>query len=138
MRPEVLREVRDVLKDAAGVVALRAKENAPMRTGNLAGSIRAGTAGNTAFVRSRLPQAAVHEYGGAIYPRGSVVRIKRSAFIGRAIGETRDEIFDRLGDGVEDVAAATAGTENLSSASPGSSLPSSRSAAPSRARRSRA
>ncbi|MDP2712310.1 MAG: HK97 gp10 family phage protein [Solirubrobacteraceae bacterium] len=104
MQPETLREVRGVLKDAATVVARRAQATAPKRTGNLADSYRAGTAGNTAFVRSRLPYAGVHEYGGTIRPRGTPIVIKRSAPITTALRDNEDQIVKKVSDGMDRVA----------------------------------
>ncbi len=104
MQPDVLKEMRAVLKSTSVLVAQRARQNAPRRTGKLAGSYRAGTAGNTAFVRSRLPQAAVHEYGGTIRPRGAPIAIRRSAPMGRALRDSHEEVTDMLGDGLDNVA----------------------------------
>ena len=104
MQPAALKEIRGVLRDAAGVVAADAARNAPRLTGALAKSIRPGTSGNRAFVRSRLPYAGVHEYGGRISPQGTPISIKRSAFIARAIEAKQEQIVDELGDGIERVA----------------------------------
>lgn len=104
MQPAALREVREVLKAGAATVAERARPNAPRRTGNLADSYRAGTAGNTAFLRSRLPQAGVHEYGGVIAPRGVPLRIKQSRPIGRGLDATQDRLVEQIAEGFEAVA----------------------------------
>lgn len=104
MQPAALKEMRVVIRGAAVLVAAGARANAPRRTGNLAGSYRAGTAGNTAFVRSRLPQAAVHEWGGRIYPRGAEITIRRSAPVSNALRATQEQIVEKLGDGIDAVA----------------------------------
>lgn len=53
---------------------------------------------------SRLPYAAVHEFGGHIAPNGGTIRIKRSAFIGRALNELEDTILREVAKGVDDAA----------------------------------
>lgn len=106
MQPDTLREVRNVLKSSAEIVRGRAQSNAESfrRTGNLAGSYRAGTAGNTAFVRSRHPGAGVNEYGGVIAPRGVPIRFAPRKPTLRALDATEGQIVDRLSDGIDAVA----------------------------------
>lgn len=99
-----LDNVRETLKDAAGIAAETARLLAPGRTGALAESYRAFTRGNVAGVRSPLPYAGVIEYGGTISPRGVPILIQRQAPITRAIERERDAIVERLGDGIEEAA----------------------------------
>jgi phage gpG-like protein len=104
MQPDTLKEVRGVLKHSAEIVAATARARAPRRTGRLAASIRATTAGNRAVVRSPLPYAAVHEFGGTIRPRGAPIRIRRSEMVTGALERNRDRIANALLDGLDDVA----------------------------------
>lgn len=104
MRPDALREVRVVLKAGAKRVADRAVPYAPRRTGALRESIKAGTAGDSAFVRSTLPYAEAHEWGATIAPRGTEFRIQRSRFIGRAVRDESDKVLEEVGAGLERVA----------------------------------
>lgn len=104
MQPEALKEVRVALKEGAGIVAKASGPFAHHRSGALAASFRPGTGGNTAFVRSRLPYAAVHEYGGTIAPRGTPITIAANPAVHRAFDQTTDRVIDVIGDGIENVA----------------------------------
>ena len=104
MAPGVVKEIRDVLKDAATTVAGDARPFAAHRSGKLAASYRPGTAGNSAFVRSRLPYAAVHEFGGTIAPRGTPFTIKATPAVTRSLDKNAERIVDKLGDGIDRVA----------------------------------
>jgi hypothetical protein len=105
LAPDVLPEIRGALKDAADLVASKARANAPRASGALAASIRSGTAGNAGVVRSRLPYAKVHEYGGTIRPRGAPITIHRAQFVGRALTSTEDRIVESLADSINAVAS---------------------------------
>jgi phage gpG-like protein len=105
MAPAVLKEMRDVLKDSATLVAGDARPLAAHRTGKLAASYRPGTAGNSAFVRSRLPYAGVQEFGGRIAPRGTPITIKATPAVTRSLDKNAERIVDKLGDGIDKVAA---------------------------------
>jgi len=101
---DALRDVQTVTKRAAEVVAVEARSRAPRRTGRLAGSIRATTSGARGIVRSPLPYAPVHEYGGTIEPRGTPIRIKRREYITGALEEKQDQVRDELARGFNEVA----------------------------------
>lgn len=101
-----LREVQKVTKAAAQIVAKEARKNAPRRTGDLAASLRGTTQGNAGIVRSPLPYAKVHEWGGTIQPRGVPITIKRSAYVDRALDAKADQVGKALMDGFERVARA--------------------------------
>src|SRR5436190_13452137 len=103
MQPDTLKEVREVLKHSAEIVAANARTRAPRQTGKLAASIRAGTAGNSAVVRSRLPYAAVHEFGGTIRPKGAPILIKRREMVTGALASRTEAIVDALADGIDPV-----------------------------------
>src|SRR5687768_14091777 len=98
LEPATAKEVQRVLRDAAGVIAREAALLAPRRTGALAESYRPYTRGNRAGVRSRLPYAAVHEYGGTISPRGTDILIQRSEPVTRAVERQTDTVVRELGD----------------------------------------
>jgi hypothetical protein len=98
------REGQTVIREAAQIVASQARLNAPRRTGRLRDSIRGTTSGAKGVVRSPLPYAKVHEYGGVIRPRGAPIEIQRSAFVGRAIDSKADAVVEMLADGIDRVA----------------------------------
>lgn len=104
MQPDTVRELRKVIKDAAQIVAEEARTRAPVRTGRLAGSIRATTSGDKGIVRSPLPYAAVHEFGGTIRPKGAPIAIRGSHMVYGALDNKRDAVIDALGDGIENAA----------------------------------
>lgn len=101
-----LREVQKVTKAGAQIVATEAKRNAPRRTGQLAGSLKATTQRTAGIVRSPLPYAKVHEYGGTIRPRGVPITIKRSAYVGRALDAKAEEVGRALAEGFDRLARA--------------------------------
>lgn len=107
LEPETAQQIQGVLKDAADIVAREAALLAPRRTGALAESYRPFTRGARAGVRSRLPYAGVHEFGGTIEPRGVPILIKRSEPITRAVERQTDTIVSELGDGIERAAQST-------------------------------
>lgn len=110
MDKALAKEMRLVLKEASELVANEARRRAPRRTGALASSIKAGTSGSRALVRSTSPYFAVHEFGGTTgrghAPRrgGGSVTIKRSNMVYGAIAAKSKEAerlvlkgIDRLG-----------------------------------------
>jgi phage gpG-like protein len=99
-----LKAVQAVTKAAAQLVATDARQRAPRRTGALADSIRATTSGNSGIVRSPLPYAKVHEYGGTIRPRGVPITIKRSAFVASALDDKAEEVGKALAAGFDALA----------------------------------
>ena len=104
MQPDARREVTKALKEGAQLVARAARPLAARRSGALAGSFRPGAAGNTAYVRSRLPYAAVQEFGGVIRPKGGVVNIEPHPAATQALHDKEEQIVDRIGDAIETVA----------------------------------
>lgn len=93
-----LREIQQVTKRAAGIVAEEARGIAPRRTGRLAKSIRATTSGSLGVVRSPLPYAPIIEYGWPA--RG----IPDRRFIGRALENKQDAVLRELERGFDAVA----------------------------------
>lgn len=105
VEPDIRKEFREEsFKKVAVIVAGRAKVLAPKRTGRLAASIRGTTSGFSARVRSPLPYAAVHQWGGSIRPRGGRIVIRRSEYVTRAVEQKSQEIENALVDGIHEVA----------------------------------
>lgn len=98
---ESSREVRKAMKEGAQLVASGARPLAARRTGKLAASFRAGAAGNTAFVRSRLPYAAVHEWGGVIRPKGAPITIRATPAATRALQSNEERIVEKVADAID-------------------------------------
>jgi hypothetical protein len=99
------REVTKALKEGAGLVATTARPFTARSTGKLAAGWRAGTAGNTAFVRNRVPYAGVQEFGGTIRPKGAPVKIKAHPAATRALEDKEERIVDLVGDAIDVLAA---------------------------------
>lgn len=100
MAPDVLPEVREALREGAAIVAVRGAVNAPRGSRpipasrrprvRLAASLRPGTSGNAAVVRSRAA------YG---------LKIERSTgFLSRALAESEDRIVESIGDSIDRLA----------------------------------
>lgn len=103
---ELATELRLVLKGAAEIVAVRARSLAPHRSGALAASIKAGTSGSSALVRSNLPYANVIHWGGTTGPGHSrghagATTIKPSLFISHAIEQTDRAVVDEVQAGLD-------------------------------------
>lgn len=110
--PEALKELRQELRDAAQLVASAARPKARRRTGEYAESIRAGTSGDRALVRSPLPYANVAHWGGTTGPghehgpgQGSVVFDPQPA-IPEAAEQLEDPVLDRIERGIDRALAA--------------------------------
>ncbi len=104
MQPDARKEVTRALREGAVVVAAASGPLAKRRTGRLAQSFRPGASGNSAFVRSRLPYAAVQEFGGTIAPRGTPITIRPQPAVTRALELTEERIVDKVGDAIDEVA----------------------------------
>lgn len=100
---EERREVTRALKGGAKVTATAARPFVRSRSGKLAGSYRAGAAGNTAFVRSRLPYAAIQEFGGTIRPKGAPITIRPQKAVTRALASKEDTIVQKVSDALDQV-----------------------------------
>ena len=97
-----VKEVQAVTKKAAEIVAVEARVRAPRLSGALAGSIKATTSGHKGIVRSRLPYAAVHEWGGRV-GRNKSVYIKGRHYTTGALEAKQGEVQRELADGFDDV-----------------------------------
>jgi phage gpG-like protein len=106
LEPELDKQLAKESKAIIGRVAAEAKGNAPFLTGALGRSYRPFVTTRGAGIRSRLPYAGVHEYGGKISPRGTPIEIRRSLPITRAVEHNTDRIVDGFGDAVEQAADA--------------------------------
>lgn len=108
---EAGKQMRLVLKEATEVVAKEAQKRSPRKSGTLAKSIKPGTSGDRALIRSSLDYFAVHEFGGTV-GRGRIpgragsgsIKIKKSSMVYGAISSKRLEAerivlkgIDRLG-----------------------------------------
>lgn len=96
------KQLRTTNKQGAELVAERAKALAPVRTGKLASSIRGRGSqreGTVAAGGARVPYAGWIDFGGTIRfkkRKGELRRpyIKEGRILYRALGETRDRVFD--------------------------------------------
>jgi len=93
------RELTRALREAVKPVAREAAAQAPVDTGRLAQSIRPYAAGNRAGIRSRLPYANPIHWGWQ--ERG----IEPRPFALEAAESRLDDIADRLGEHIDDLAA---------------------------------
>ena len=92
------RELTKAQKEAGEVIARRARELAPRRSGRLAASIKVSAAGTRVAVKSSLPYASPVHWGWRA--RGIVGQ----PFLWQAVEEKRDEYVDALGDAIEALA----------------------------------
>lgn len=99
-----LKVVQAVTRGAAQMVAADARSRAPRRSGALQASIKGTTSGNKGIVRSTLPYARVHEWGGQISPKGAPITIERSRFVGKALESKSDEVMRALEVGFDQAA----------------------------------
>lgn len=105
MQPAARREVTRSLKPAAELVRKTAVPFTARRSGALSAAWRTGAAGNTAYVRNRLPYAGVQEFGGVIRPKGAPVRITAHPAATRALELKEEQVVDIIADAIDAVAA---------------------------------
>jgi hypothetical protein len=98
------RELSRELKHAVEIASREAAARAPYRTGRLARSYRPYVRGTTAGVRSRLPYAALVEYGGTIRPRAVPIHFPRVEPVTRAVDHTGPMIVADMARTVDSVA----------------------------------
>jgi phage gpG-like protein len=104
IKPEVHKELRDVNKDAAELVAAEARATAKRgKTGRYGGGFKAGSSGDKAMVRNRVPYANVQHWGGSIRPRGVRIYIKGDRVAEKAGVKHADQVLERLADGIDGV-----------------------------------
>lgn len=104
MQPAAAKDMRSELRQGALTVARAAGPYTPVKSGKLAASYKPGATNRGAFVRSRLPYAGIHEYGGTISPKGATITIRESAPIRKAIDAKADSIVNDIADGIQRVA----------------------------------
>lgn len=102
-------ELRDGLKNAAGVVARDAARVVPKRSGRAAGSLRAVSRGNTVLVQgggARAPYYGWLEFGGAVGRKSSVKRprVPNGRYIRPAIARNETEIVNKVADAFDNAA----------------------------------
>lgn len=97
------KELRAVGKDAAELVADETQSRAPVLTGRLRNSVKAGVAGNTAFVKTgaSLPYAKPIVFGWRRH------NISPNPFPYEALDARRQEVIDRYSKGVHDLVEKT-------------------------------
>jgi phage gpG-like protein len=108
LEPQVDKELRESIKEAADKVAVTAGALAPRRSGALAHSIRPFVSGAKASIGSTLPYAGVVHWGGTIRPRGVPITFERTEFISRAVDDHSGALVEDIADGI-DRAARRAG-----------------------------
>lgn len=108
--PELAKELRVVLNDAADTIVDRARPGVPKRSGRAAASIKAKSTRSLARVTgggSRAPYYPWLDFGGRVGRRRSVTRQfrKRGRYIYNAYFRARDsgEFQDQMHDGLLDV-----------------------------------
>ena len=101
MAPDAAVAMRGVIRDSLEPIAATARRRAPVRTGRLSNSIRARAAGTRGSIRSQLPYARVHEFGGTVAPRGTPITISASRMVYGAIDEQKVATESRLICGME-------------------------------------
>lgn len=108
--PELAKELRVVLNDAADTIVDRARPGVPKRSGRAAASIKAKSTRSLARVTgggSRAPYYPWLDFGGRVGRRRSVTRQfrKRGRYIYKAYFRARDsgEFQDQMHDGLLDV-----------------------------------
>jgi len=96
--PDLRKELREVQKEAAQIVAVTAAARAPRRTGRLAGSIRATATQKAGSVRAggaRLP------YAGPIHFGWRARNIRPQPFIYDALDARREQVVRKFESGIE-------------------------------------
>jgi hypothetical protein len=101
LQPDIDRELRGEIREAGGVILVRARTLAPRLTGELARSLRLSVTQRGVSIYSPLPQAPVLHWGGTIEPRGAPITFPRTEFISQAVEDRADELLDDISDGVE-------------------------------------
>jgi phage gpG-like protein len=105
IQPDARREITRTLKDSARDVSRAAGPLAAHSSGRLSQSFKPGASMMQGYVKSRLPYAAVQEFGGTIRPKGAPVEIQPHPAATRALEMQQDSIIDKIGDALERVAS---------------------------------
>lgn len=97
------QDIKEIMFDAGNIVAKRAVELAPVRTGRLVGNIRIGKAKNKASVKvgsARVPYARFVYFGKYDQAKGGLYA-KANPFIFDAVKEKRQQVFDSIEEGIQ-------------------------------------
>lgn len=105
---DVLKEVQQVSKRAAEIVAVEARVRAPKRTGRLAGSVKSTTSGAKGVVHVAQPYANVIEWGGTTgrgHSRGhaGATHIRPHHFVTGALEANQRRVQQEFAAGLSDV-----------------------------------
>jgi len=87
-----LKEFTKINKAAAEIVARRARQNAPRKSGKLAGAIKAGARQTRGFVSAGKKAVP---YAGPIHYGWPTRNIEAQPFLLDAVDDTRDEVVDQ-------------------------------------------
>lgn len=102
---QLQKQLRLVLNDAVQIVVDDAKGSVPKRTGKAANSLKAQSQQRKAVIKAggaRVPYYPWLDFGGAVGRNNSVNRdfIKSGRYIYPSIGRNRDEVIDKMAEGV--------------------------------------
>lgn len=105
MAPDQRREIPKALRKSAVLVHRTGMPFVARRTGTLGAAWRVGAnQRDGAFVRNRLPQAGVLEFGGTIRPRGTPFTVRAQPSMTRALEARQEDIVDLVADVLDVVA----------------------------------
>lgn len=99
------QDIKEIMFGAGEIVAKRAAQIAPVRTGRLVGNIRVGKAKNKASIKvgsARVPYARFVYFGKYNEAKGGLYQ-KDNPFIYTALKEKRRQVFDKIELGMQDL-----------------------------------
>jgi HK97 gp10 family phage protein len=99
------QDIKEIMFGAGEIVAKRAAQLAPVRTGRLVGNIRVGKAKNKASIKvgsARVPYARFVYFGKFDQAKGGKYA-KENPFIYNALKEKRQQVFDKIELGMQDL-----------------------------------
>ena len=99
------QDIKEIMFGAGEIVAKRAEQLAPVRTGRLVGNIRVGKAKNKASIKvgsARVPYARFVYFGKYDQAKGGLYA-KANPFIFDAVKEKRQQVFDKIELGIQNL-----------------------------------
>lgn len=99
------QDIKEIMFGAGEIVAKRAEQLAPVRTGRLVGNIRVGKAKNKASIKvgsARVPYARFVYFGKYDQAKGGLYA-KANPFIFDAVKEKRQQVFDKIEAGIQNL-----------------------------------
>lgn len=99
------QDIKEIMFGAGEIVAKRAEQLAPVRTGRLVGNIRVGKAKNKASIKvgsARVPYARFVYFGKYDQAKGGLYA-KANPFIFDALKEKRQQVFDKIEVGIQNL-----------------------------------